>query len=92
MASTKVIITEKIHGEGKLLFTVTRVDREDCEDTTTDLWLADDENHLEEELKMDFYNVESAEELEEMEEDPFGPIWDDEYGFSIIPNLIGKIK
>jgi hypothetical protein len=89
---TKVIITEQIHGEGELLFLVATVDREDCEDTTTELWLAEDESHLEEQLKMDFYGVESVEELEEMEEDEFGPIWDDEYGFSIIPKLIGKIK
>lgn len=93
MKKVNVSIEEKlIKGEGKLLFTVTFVDVEDSEDTTTQLWRADSEEELEDELKLDFYGVETQEEAEEFEENLMGPLWDDEYGITILVNQIGKIN
>ena len=79
----------RINGEGNILFTVVTVDREDCEDTTTELWLANDEDHLADQVMMEFLGVETIEDAEDHE---MKFQFDEDWGFSIIPTEIGKVS
>lgn len=80
--------TIKVNGEGNTLFAVVTVDREDCEDTTTELWLANDEYHLEEQVMLEFLGVDTIEEAEDHE---MKFQFDEDWGFSIIPTKIGSL-
>mgnify|MGYP001298306480 CR=1 FL=1 len=79
----------QINGEGNRLFVVVRVDQSDCEDTITELWLANDEEHLKEQVMIEYLGVETVEEAED-DIAKFG--FDEDWGFSILPTEIGKVS
>jgi hypothetical protein len=90
--STKIDLTEPIRGsEGDQIFLVTFVDEEDSEDTRTEIWRAKDEDHLSDEVKKDYVGI----EYEDEDDAPYDPVaehFDDSWGISIIPRLVGSLK
>lgn len=79
--------------EAKNLYTLTIVDTEDTEDTTTNLFLADDEADLYNQVKGVFISSSDPNEFEEDEDEFSGSSllrnFDDEWGISILWTLIG---
>jgi hypothetical protein len=65
----KVYIEDvQITGEGEFLYAVTSIDTDDSEDTSTTLWLANDEEHLYEQVKEDW-------DIDTFQEDYFQNDW-----------------
>ena len=79
----------KVRGEGKKIYIVVTVDQEDPEDTSTEIWRANDEDHLYEQVKEDFIghneNIEPG-SLSERISDDFEADW----CYSILYTEIGK--
>ena len=89
---------ERILGDpkGKKLFSVVRVDPDDSEDTTAELWRANNEDHLHDLVRVEYKNLlfgeyEEDEEDEEKDDEfcvPFEEMW----GYTILPTLLGTIQ
>ena len=73
-----MIDEDKIIGEGSLLWCVVNVDRDDPEDTTIQFWLANDIDHLCEQIRGEW-------EMDKYWEEQFEQDW----GYYILPKLIG---
>lgn len=89
------ITINSIYGEeipGNLLFVVTEIDGDDHEDTKTQVWAAKDAEHLRKMVKEHYTGV--SEDLlkeDDNEEHPSANQFDDDWGFEILYNEIGKI-
>lgn len=84
---------DKVKGEGKQLWAVISIDTEDHEDTSTEFWRANDEDHLYEQAKKSFLGVDQDEEVEDDDQaSMFVEKFDEEWGFEILYKLIGDIK
>jgi hypothetical protein len=81
---TVQISPEEINGEGNLLYTVIFIDEDDHEDTNIELWKANDEDHLYEQVKEEV--VQSSEERME------NTIFDDSWGYTILHKFIGALN
>lgn len=87
-----------IHGTGKKLYTLIFIDQDDSEDTTVDLWLANSDRHLEKQAK-EYYASDGDDgdgdgdddESRDMFGNTLSERWDEDWGFLIIPNCIGKV-
>lgn len=73
-------------GEGKNLWTVIYVS-EDHEDSTVQLWLADDEEHLYEQVKSDVVGEEGDHGYEQMSEQFEFELWGHEIVFNKVATL-----
>ena len=76
-----------VHGDLKAdkIFIVTKVDTEDSEDSSSDIWFANDEDHLYELVKEEYL----GDDFED--DDPFKLGFDDDWGISILYTEIGTI-
>jgi hypothetical protein len=94
MTQTTVSIpTEEIHGKGSQLWALIFVDEDDAEDTNLELWRADDEEDLYQQYKSSWDEEnEDDEDDEEESDDFFMQRLDDDWGYKILPKLIGKIS
>jgi hypothetical protein len=73
-----MIDKNKIIGEGSLLWCIILIDQSDHEDSSVNFWLADDIDHLYEQVKENW-------DIDEVTEEQFA--WD--WGYYILPKLIG---
>ena len=87
MKNENYLITEKVKGDltGKKLFVVVTMDKDDSEDSTTELWRANDEDHLQDLVKEEYV----GDDFED-EDNPFSEQFDEDWGFSILVTEIGK--
>jgi len=87
MKNENYLITEKVKGDltGKKLFVVVTIDKDDSEDSTTELWRANDEDHLQDLVKEEYV----GDDFED-EDNPFSEQFDEDWGFSILVTEIGK--
>ncbi len=87
MKNENYLITEKVKGDltGKKLFVVVTMDKDDSEDSTTELWRANDEDHLQDLIKEEYV----GDDFED-EDNPFSEQFDEDWGFSILVTEIGK--
>jgi len=86
MKNENYLITEKVKGDltGKKLFVVVTIDQEDSEDSTTELWRANDEDHLQDLVKEEYVG-------DDFEGTPGeDSLFDGDWGFSILVTEIGK--
>ena len=69
--------SQAVYGQGRYLYTVTHVDTEDSEDTFVELWFADSEEELFEELVSDMVGDTdyTEEELKEMKAGFESDVW-----------------
>ena len=85
----EVEFTQEIHGDpkGKDLFTLTLIDEDDTEDTSVQLWRANDHDHLQELFIKDHTSDEDSANddllVQQIEED---------WNFKIIPQQIATFK
>jgi hypothetical protein len=70
------------HGEGKILWAVISVDTDDAEDSNVSLWRADSEEHLYDQVKVDWVGEDEEELADDFEED---------WAYRIIPKRLGEI-
>jgi hypothetical protein len=91
MKNENYLITEKVKGDltGKKLFVVVTIDQEDSEDSTTELWRANDEDHLQDLVKEEYVGDEFGDDEEFFGQSP-SDIFDEDWGFSILVTEIGK--
>jgi hypothetical protein len=85
---------EDLHGdteEGNILFLVTVVDTEDPEDTTTNVWVANDEEHLYDLVKEEFVGDDEDEDEDE-DEDPIARNFENDWGINILFQEIGQVQ
>lgn len=89
----KTIEFENVHGDenGKKLFVVTVIDEDDAEDTTSAMWLANDEDHLYDLVKEEYVG-EPDEDGEYDEDDPIAASFDDDWGLTILYKEVGTVK
>lgn len=83
----KTIEFDNLHGDknGKKLFVVTIIDSDDSEDSKSELWLANDEDHLYELVKEKCVG-------DDEEEDEFMiQAFEDDWGFTILSTEVGKV-
>jgi len=73
--------------KGKALFTITQVDVEDAEDTTVNLWRANDHDHLQE-----LYIKEHTTEDDTPNDDYIVSQIEEDWGLIIIPQEIAIFK
>ena len=76
---------------GKKLFAVINVDTDDSEDSTVELWRADDDAELEKLVKS-HYCWDDDEENEEDYNEMVSQQFDEDWGFKLIPKEIGTIQ
>ena len=75
-----------VQGTGINLYVVIQVDEDDTEDTTIQLWKADNEDHLFDQLSDQFYDGEDPDDF-------LGPNFEEEiWGILCLPKLIGTVK
>jgi hypothetical protein len=70
--------------DGKYAYAVVAVDKDDTEDTTTEIWLADGEDQLCELVKAEYTKDAVSEEMADK-------MFDDEWGFSILTKCLGEV-
>lgn len=91
----KIEITDsKIKGnpKGLKLFTVTTVDSEDSEDTQTELWLADNEDQLQDLVKEEYTGIDPDDDKELDDEDSaMSDKFDEDWGIEILYNEVGTV-
>jgi len=76
---------------GTKLFIIQIIDEDDTEDSSVELWRANDENDLHDQVK-EFYVDEPDEDAEEGEEEPMSILFEDDWGFKILFKEIGTIE
>jgi hypothetical protein len=75
-----------VQGTGNNLYGIIMVDQDDSEDTRIELWKADSEDHLYDQLAEIFYDGEDPEDF-------MGPNFEEEiWGLVWLPKYLGKIK
>ena len=86
----KKIQFDNLHGDenGKKLFIVTFVDEDDSEDTSSSMWLANDEDHLFDLVKEEYV----GETDEDDEDDPVAEAFENDWGFTILYKEVGTVK
>lgn len=83
---TTIIDPTKVQGIGNRLYAIIYVDQDDSEDTSMNLWRADDEDHLYDQLSENYYDGEDPEDF-------MGPNFEEEiWGLLYLPTYIGQIK
>lgn len=82
---------DTVHGAGSKLFAVVSVDMEDSEDTLTELWLAEDEDDLFEQVKRETVDPDGEDENYE-ENSEIAYSFDEEWGNSMLFTEIGTVK
>jgi len=75
-----------IFGKGKKIYVVVDVDQADPEDTSTEIWLADSEEHLYEQVKSEFVGDEPS----DMENEALSRLFELEWGQSVLYKEIGE--
>jgi len=75
----------------KNLYIVTTVDSEDTEDTASELFLAEDDDQLEEIVRKEFVG-ETEEDEEEDEDNGMTAKFNEDWGCSILYTLIGTVN
>lgn len=97
--SQTVTLTAGIRGEsGNQLFALIVIDEDDSEDTTIEFWRANSEEELYDAVKADFLGIddssedddENDDESDDYEEEGLSK-FDEDWGFKILPKLIGRI-
>ena len=80
-----LIDSTTVQGTGANLYSVIMVDQDDYEDTMMELWRADSEDHLYDQVAESFYDGEDPEEFigPDFEEEIWGILW--------IPQFIGTL-
>jgi hypothetical protein len=73
---------------GKKLYAVVNVDREDSEDTTVQLWAANDEGDLFDLVKADY----CGEAADDIHREAVELMFDDDWGICILTTELGIIK
>ena len=81
-----LIKADIVQGTGINLYVVIQIDEDDSEDTTIQLWKADNEDHLCDQLSEQFYDGEDPDDFPgpNFEEEIWGILW--------LPKLIGTVK
>ena len=75
-----------VQGTGNNLYALIKVDQDDAEDTTIELWRADSEDHLYDQVSEEFYDGEDPDDFA-------GPNFDEEiWGLLWLPQFIGTVK
>jgi hypothetical protein len=75
-----------VQGTGSNLYAVIMVDLDDSEDTSIQLWKADSEDHLYDQVSEEFYDGEDPDDF-------MGPNFEEEiWGLVYLPKYIGQIK
>lgn len=77
-----------IRGSGKNLYSLIMIDTDDSEDSTLQLWRADDEDHLYDQVLEDFQGDADDSMKEALVFDFENELW----GLLWLPKLIGKIE
>jgi hypothetical protein len=81
-----IIDIAQIKGIGSNLYALIQVDQDDAEDTTIQLWRADTEDHLYDQVAEEFYDGEDPDDF-------MGPNFEEEiWGMLWLPKFIGSIK
>ena len=82
----KALLDCGINGTGTDLFALILVDPSDSEDSRIELWRADSEDHLYDQVSEEFYDGEDPEDFHgpNFEEDIWGVLWS--------PQRIGKVE
>jgi hypothetical protein len=79
------IDSSEVRGTGNKLYALIQVDTDDSEDTTIELWRANNEDHFYEQVSEAFYNGEDPEDF-------IGPNFDKEiWGIILLPKFIGTL-
>ena len=80
-----LIDSTTVQGTGANLYSVIMVDQDDSEDTMMELWRADSEDHLYDQVAESFYGGEDPEEFTgpDFEEEIWGILW--------LPQFIGTL-
>jgi hypothetical protein len=89
----KKIQFDNLHGDenGKKLFIVTVIDEDDAEDTSSSMWLANDEDRLFDLVKEEYVG-EPDEDGEYDEDDPVAKAFDNDWGLTILYKEVGTVK
>jgi hypothetical protein len=75
-----------VRGTGSNLYAMISVDLDDSEDTSIQLWKADSEDHLYDQVSEEFYDGEDPDDF-------MGPNFEEEiWGLVFLPKYIGQIK
>ena len=81
-----IIDPTTVQGAGSNLYALIIVNQDDAEDTTIQLWRADSEDHLYDQVSEEFYDGEDPEDF-------MGPNFDEEiWGLLWLPKFIGTVK
>ena len=81
-----IIDIAQIKGIGSNLYALIQVDQDDAEDTIIQLWRADTEDHLYDQVAEEFYDGEDPDDF-------MGPNFEEEiWGMLWLPKFIGIIK
>jgi hypothetical protein len=90
----KKIEFDNLHGDenAKKLFIVTNIDEDDAEDTTSSMWLANDEDHLFDLVKEEYVGESDEDDDEDDEDDPVAEAFDNDWGFTILYKEVGTVK
>jgi hypothetical protein len=83
-----IIESATVMGSGNNLYTIVMVDRDDSEDTSIQLWRADDEDHLYDQALEDFQGDTDESFKESLAVDFENEIW----GLLWLPKYIGSVK
>ena len=91
MKNENYLITEKVKGDltGKKLFVVVTIDKDDSEDSSTQLWRAKSQDHLYDLVKEEYVGDDFEDDEEFFGQSP-SDIFDEDWGFSILVTEIGK--
>lgn len=86
--------TRTIHGEGGQLWGIIIIDEDDSEDSTLELWRANDEDHLYEQFKVSRmgYQEDDEDDDDDDEEMTLEYRLDQDWGFTLLPQFIGNIE
>jgi hypothetical protein len=78
---------EKLFGEGDILYTVVYIDKEDSEDSITEMWLANNEDDLSDQVQDSYIGLDDGDEPDPMAIQEF----EDKWGFEINYTEVGKV-
>jgi hypothetical protein len=87
-------ITADVNGEGKKLYTVILIDTDDHEDSSIQMWKANDEDDLYNQILEDYlgYSLDNAEEVENnMMHYQVVSNFEEDWGFEILFKEIGEL-
>jgi hypothetical protein len=86
MAHIQALIdSSEVNGTGNKLYVLIMVNQDDSEDTTLELWRADSEDHLYDQVAEEFYDGEDPDDF-------MGPNFEEEiWGMLWLPKFLGTL-